>query len=328
MKRIAVLGLGNFGTALAQQLTHTHDAVLAWTNEEQVAEGINRDQRNPSYLSEMQLSSKLRATTDLKELSDFSTVLVVLPAQALTPVYTNFKPLKDALLISATKGLDHKSNKTPIECAASFYGTACRYAVISGPGFAKDIAVGKPAGLVAAATQSADAENVARMFSAKNLRVYISNDPIGVELGGILKNVIAIAAGISDGLDLGDSARAGIITRGFAEMTRLSVAMGARAETLMGLSGMGDLVLTATCDASRNRTLGIRLGRGEKLAEIVASIGSVAEGAMTTKLVLNLAEEKGVDLPISKQVALVLAEQITPRQMLENLISRPISKEW
>jgi glycerol-3-phosphate dehydrogenase (NAD(P)+) len=326
--KIGVLGLGNFGTALAAHLSEKHENVLAWSQEEDVVNSVNTQNKNIRYLSHINLSPNLKATTDLNEMGQEDFLVVALPAVALQDVFPKLILSKNTVLVSATKGIDHKSGLTPLSSAKIHFGENRHYAVLSGPGFAKDLASGKPAALVSASEDLNIAQKVAEIFTHRNFRVYISNDPIGVELGGILKNVIAIATGISDGLNLGDSARAALVTRGFAEMLRLSLAMGAKTETLMGLSGMGDLVLTATCDSSRNRTLGLKLGQGESLSDIIKNLGSIAEGASSAELVVRLAKKHGVEMPIAEQVHAVLKNEITPMEMLKNLLNRPLKKEF
>lgn len=325
---IGVLGLGNFGTALAQHLSSHHEQVRAWTRDASVVASIAAGRRNPSYLSDTKLNKNIKATTAIQEMHSCDILVFALPAKAINTVAELVQPKNGALVISAVKGIDQVSGQTALDCLKGRYKSTVRYGVLSGPGFAKDLVAGLPAGVVAAAVNDADCREIGSVFSQGNLRVYLSNDPIGVEFGGIVKNVVAIAAGIVDGLGLGDSARAGIITRGLAEMTRLAVAAGANAETLSGLSGLGDLVLTATCDASRNRQVGLGLGRGEKLVAVVDSLGSVAEGVHTTPLLLQIAKSLRVEMPIAEQVQAVLLEQATPAAMVASLMSRPIKYEF
>ena len=326
--RISVLGLGNWGTAIAYHLAVKGHEVLGWSVEADVVEGINRSHCNPKYLSHIQLSPALRATLDVDQACEHDVRLLVLPSEVLSRALPRVRVRADTVFVSAVKGIDCETVLTPLECARHFLPDCRETAVISGPGFAKDVAAGRPVGLVAASRNESTARRVADLFASESMRVYISTDPLGVELGGIVKNVIAIAAGACDGLGLGDSARAGLITRGLAEMMRLACAMGADAQTLAGLSGLGDLVLTCTCDSSRNRTVGVRLGRGEKLPEIVASLGSVAEGVKTTASVLKLAARHGVEMPICIEVDTVLKGEVSPREILQALISRPLKREF
>ena len=327
--QIGVLGLGNWGTALAQHLAAKGCNVVGWSVEEDVVRGINADHRNVRYLPHIPLAAGLRATTDLDAaVVEADCLVLVLPSASLSQVLPRVKSRPHALVVSGIKGIDAASGLTPLQCVERWLPQACRRVVLSGPGFAKDIAAQRPAGLVAASHDEAAARETAEMFRSEWMKVYLSDDPLGVELGGIVKNVIAIAAGASDGLSLGDSARAGLITRGLAEMMRLAHAMGAKTQTLSGLSGLGDLVLTATCDASRNRTVGLRLGRGEQLQDIVASLGSTAEGVTTTPLVLKLAEAHAVDMPITAHVDRLLRGEISAAEMARALITRPLKREF
>ncbi|MGI6524730.1 MAG: NAD(P)H-dependent glycerol-3-phosphate dehydrogenase [Bdellovibrionota bacterium] len=325
--QIGVLGLGNWGTALAQHLAAKGYDVMGWSIEQEVVNSINTQHRNQKYLSHIRLSERIIATTDLNRVAEAEIHVLVLPSAALGEVLPKIGDKAGRLVISAIKGLDSKTCRTPLQCVVEHLPQS-RCVVISGPTFAKDIAAQKPAGLVAASADEAAAKEATLLFASDWMKVYVCLDPLGVELGGIVKNVIAIAAGVSDGMNLGDSARAGLITRGLAEMMRLAIAMKADPQTLAGLSGLGDLVLTATCDNSRNRTVGLRLGRGEKLPDIISSLGSVAEGVHTAPLILKLAEKYGVEMPISDQVNRLLNGEIDPPTMLKNLITRPLKKEF
>jgi len=336
MTQIAIIGLGNWGTAIANHLAVKGFKVLGWSIEEDVVKSINDSHRNLRYLSQVELSDNLTATGNLQEALSEETIILVVPSSVLGEIVPRLREMINdgptRTIISAIKGIEASTLLTPLEYSASVWKDSAlesaRLVVFSGPTFAVDVVVQKPCGVVAASRDPKAAENTAQLFSCPWMKVYMSDDPLGVELGGILKNVIAIAAGVCDGIGLGDSARTGLITRGLAEMMRLSKAMGANAQTLSGLSGLGDLVMTATCDASRNRTVGLRLGRGEKLPDIIESLGSVAEGVRTTPLVLKLAQEHLVEMPVSVEVAKLLDGQTTPQQMLGNLINRPLKKEF
>ncbi len=326
--QIAVLGLGNWGTALANHLANKGYPVLGWTIHPEVVESINSKNINPYCLSDLRLSQNLRATLDLGLASSRSTVVLAFPSAALSELIPTLSPAKDAILVSAIKGIEMNSLLTPLGFCERNLKRPCKLAVLSGPSFAKDVAAGLPCGVVAASKDRLTARKVAELFSNEYMKAYVSDDAIGVELGGILKNVIAVAAGICDGLQLGDSARVGLITRGLAEITRLAVALGARRETLAGLSGLGDLTMTATCDASRNRTVGLRLGRGESLDHIVETLGSVAEGVKTAPLVLQLARKHQVEMPITEEMNQILLGKASAQDALAKLISRPIKSEF
>lgn len=328
MSEISVLGLGNWGTALANHLALKGHDVLGWSIDPGVPESINSKHRNPIYLSEIDLSPKLRATASLDQVLLRKILVLVIPSPALHSLVPKLKLTPQSLVISAVKGIDTESLQTPLGIIEQYFPGHERKAVLSGPSFARDVVQKKPCGVVCAASSEAVAREAADLFLSEWAKVYTSTDPLGVELGGILKNVIALAAGMSDGLGLGDSARAGLITRGLAEMVRLATAMGANPRTLFGLSGLGDLVMTASVDQSRNRTVGLRLGKGEKLAEIVASLGSTAEGVKTAEPALRLAKKYAVEMPITEGVAKLLKGEITALEGMKLLMSRPMKAEF
>lgn len=328
MKTISVLGLGNWGTALANHVAAKGHMVLGWAIEPEIVDSINTSHCNVRYLSDVPLSPNLRATGVLSECLKQDVIVLAVPSKVLAQVVPKLTVRPDTVLVSAVKGIEASTISTPLEYAEKHMPSACNLVVLSGPSFARDVATHRPCGIVAASKSEAAAREVAELFTADSMKVYFSTDPLGVELGGIVKNVIAIAVGVSDGLGLGDSARAGLITRGLAEMTRLAHAMGADVRTLSGLSGLGDLAMTATSDLSRNRTVGVRLGKGQDLKNIVDSLGSVAEGVTTTPLVLKLAEKYRVDMPIVSQVGKLLESKCTPQEALKALVSRPIKPEF
>ena len=320
MRKVSVLGLGNWGTALANHLANNNCAVTAWSLEAEVVEGINSSKRNPRYQSEVDLHESLTATLDLEQALENETIVLVVPSSALTEVVPKLKLKDGSVVISAIKGLEMEHSITPLTYIEQILKDSVKLAVLSGPSFAYDIVRGLPCGVVAASKFPEVAKDTAELFSAGSMRVYTSDDPLGVELGGILKNVMAIAVGVCDGLEFGDSARASLVTRSLAEMTRLAVALGANAKTLTGLSGLGDLVLTATCDKSRNRTVGLRLGKGQSLPMIIDSLGSVAEGVRTTPIVLKIASRLGIEMPIASEVAKLISGEVKPQHMAESLL--------
>lgn len=238
--KLSVLGLGNWGTALANHLALCGHDVLGWSIEPSIVEGINSEQRNPLYQSDILLEPGVKATGVLSQALERDFLVLVIPSSALSDVIPQLQMTKDAVLVSAIKGLEIESNETPLTYAQQRLPQETKLAVLSGPSFAKDIVAKRPAGVVSASHDEETARFVAETFSSDSLKVYISTDPLGVELGGILKNVIALAVGVCDGVGFGDSARAGLITRGLAEMMRLADAMGAQRQTLAGLSGLGD----------------------------------------------------------------------------------------
>ncbi len=335
---IGVVGLGNWGTALAQHLAANGHKVIGWSSDSKIVEGINQSRLNPRYQREVALSENMKATSSIEDLVGSSFLIIALPSHALADAVKLFSSssatalLSDisssTVVVSAVKGLEHDTLQTPLQFLAANLKGNNSYVVLSGPSFATDVANCRPVGVVAASVDEEAARSVAELFSIGSMRVYISVDPIGVEVGGVCKNVVALAAGVCDGMQLGDSARAGLITRGLAEITRLAVAMGAERQTLSGLAGLGDLAMTASSLTSRNYTVGYRLGKGESLEVIVKTLGSVAEGVISTPLVLRLAKQHCVEMPIAEVVNLLLEGKISPRDLVHRLLSRPMKREF
>jgi len=335
--RAAVIGAGAWGTALALTLANQGEQVALWVFEPELAAAMRQEQENRVYLPGFRLPAGVYPTADLGEAVSPPTTLVVIavPSHALRPVLKRLGPLLGAAMdvVLATKGLeggpDGGSLMRVSQVAESVLGEAIapRLATLSGPTFAREIAAGEPAAVVIAARDAATARRLQQRLASPSLRLYTSTDVIGVELGAALKNVIAIASGICQGLGLGSNTRAALIARGLAEMTRLVIAAGGEAETLAGLAGLGDLVLTCTGEMSRNRALGIGLGQGRTLAELQAATPTVAEGAATTPAALELARRLGVEMPITRQMYRVLFESLPPAEALDELMRRPLSRE-
>jgi glycerol-3-phosphate dehydrogenase (NAD(P)+) len=329
-----VVGGGAWGTALASVLADNGHQVLLWALEPEVVEGINADHRNDGFLPGVELPEGLRATSDLEgAVADAEVLVNVVPSQHVRGVWSEIAPSvpEDALVVSASKGIETRTLERMDQVlgellpAATFEG----FSVLSGPSFAREVAERQPTLVVAASRDMEAAERVQALFQNPYFRVYTNSDVIGVELGGALKNVMALAAGVATGLGFGHNTLAALITRGLAEMTRLGVAMGARPETFAGLAGMGDLVLTCTGDLSRNRSVGVRIGQGERPEDILGDMRAVAEGVKTVQAVHDLARRHGVEMPISEQVHAMLTEGLPPREALENLMSRaPRSEDW
>lgn len=328
IESVSVIGLGHWGTALAQHLSSKGYGVLGWSIDPEVVESVNKDHRNSKALPEVNLNPNLKASARLDECLSADLIVLSFSSSAIDTLVSQLKARAESIMVSAIKGLEEDSLMTPLQYCEAHLPSKNRLAVLSGPSFAKDIIAHRPSSVVAASKEEATAKIVADAFNSDWMKVYVSTDPVGVELGGSLKNIVALAAGICDGLELGDSARAGLITRGLAEITRLAVAMGAHHRTLAGLSGLGDLVMTASSNLSRNRTVGLRLASGEKLDDIIKNLGSVAEGVSTTPLALRLAEKHGVDMPITFQVAKLLRGEITPAATVKELLSRPMKAEF
>ncbi len=331
--RIAILGAGAWGTALAVVLaTHGRRVVLCVRRTSQLVE-LSTKLENPAYLPGVRLPQELELTGQWAQaVASADVVVLAVPSnfarQAFARVADSLRP--DAVVISAVKGIEDGSLRTMSEMLAEFVRDKSQLAALSGPGFALEIARGQPAALVAASYDEGTAMLVQRLFAVGSLRIYRSQDVVGVEIGGVVKNVIAIAAGICDGLELGLSARAALITRGVAEMMRLGVAMGARSETLAGLAGLGDLVLTCTGDLSRNRSFGILLARQEQTARraMERQEGPVAEGITNALKVRALAARYNVEMPIVEAVSRCLYDGESPAAMVQALLRRKLKAEF
>ncbi|MCB9688597.1 MAG: NAD(P)-dependent glycerol-3-phosphate dehydrogenase [Alphaproteobacteria bacterium] len=321
--RCTVLGGGSWGTALAVQLARVgHDTVL-WDRNPERCDAINRDHRNPRYLKDVTLPTNLRAEPDLAKASRHGDLLVpVVPSHALRGVLEQARAdVGDAWVCCATKGIEDDTLVTMFDVCADTLGARERTSLLYGPSFALEVAQGLPTAVVVAGPDEAS-KVAAEAFHGDLFRTYHTDDIVGVCVGGSLKNVMAIACGVSDGLGLGANARAALITRGLAEITRVGVAMGANPLTLMGLAGIGDLVLTCTGNLSRNRRVGLALGQGKTLAQVLEEIGEVAEGVTTASSAHKLAEKLGVEVPITTQVHAMLYEDKPAVQALMELMGR------
>lgn len=326
MSRIAVLGAGAWGTALTLSLARRggHELIL-WSHSVPLAEQLRENGENLPYLPGFTLPVDVHVTSELPEaIFEADILLCVTPSQHLRGVLTHIAPLltRNQIILSASKGLEETSFLRMSQVITSITENRC--AVLSGPSFAQEVAAGSPTALVAAAHDMAVAQVIQKEFSSPTMRLYTNDDVAGVELGGALKNVIALATGVVHGVGLGHNSAAALITRGIAEVTRLAVACGGHRQTLAGLSGLGDLVLTCTGSLSRNRAVGIELGRGRHLPEILADMhGKVAEGVRSTTGALGLAARYGVEMPITQSLDQVLHHGKNPREAIRELMSRP-----
>jgi len=329
--RVAVVGGGAWGTALADLLARKGEQVTLWAREAEVVESVNREHRNEMFLPGASLAPALRADGDIAAaIRGVETVVSVAPSHAVRPVMAEAAKTLDRsrpLVVSASKGLDPERLERPSCVLAEVLSPGTPVAVLSGPSFAWEVFSQQPTAVVAAATDHAVAQRTQRVFSTSYFRVYSHTDVVGVELAGALKNVIALAAGILEGLGLGFNARAALITRGLAEITRLGVTLGAQPMTFAGLAGMGDLILTATGTLSRNRTLGVALGQGQTLQQALAGKAAVVEGVNTTRTAVALGERHGVEMPIAREVANVLFQNKPPRQAVSDLMERELKAE-
>lgn len=322
-----VVGGGSWGTTLAKLLAGKGEPTLLWAHEREVVDAVETRRENPLFLPGIRLPDALRATNDLAGALDLAEVVVsAVPTQFIREVFGTAAPRAE-LIVSVSKGIEIGSLRTPSEILDEVVEGQAAVVSLSGPSFAREVAQEHPTAVVAASRSEADAHRVRELFSTPAFRVYSSDDVTSVELGGALKNVIAIAAGIADGLNFGANTLAALITRGLAEITRLGVARGGHPLTFAGLSGMGDLVLTCTGDLSRNRQVGLAIGRGRTLEEVLADMSMVAEGVKTTQAARQLAAEMGVEMPITEQVYLTLYEGKDARAAVIDLMQRDLRDE-
>jgi glycerol-3-phosphate dehydrogenase (NAD(P)+) len=331
--RVAVIGAGGWGTALGLVAARAGREVRLWSRNASVVEDINVNRANGAYLKGHAVPGGVTATTDAgSALKGAEVVVLAAPSHATRAVLENMKGLfaPGAVFVSATKGVEVETGKRISEVVAEVLGgaAASRFACLSGPSFAQEVAAGQPTAVVAASSDEALARLVQHAFSAQSFRVYTNPDVTGTELGGASKNVMALAAGMAGGLGLGANTVSALVTRGLAEMTRLALAEGGRLETLMGLAGLGDLVLTCTGGLSRNRFVGQELGRGRTLEEVLAGMREVAEGVRTARAVRLLARRGGVEMPITEEVHAVLYDGKPARAAVESLVSRPLKEEF
>ena len=322
---VAVLGAGAWGTAISCVLAARLEVAL-WARDAAQAASIASTRRNARYLPAFELPSRVKVTADLGEaVRGAKLLLAATPVAGLRALLAQLGGA--APLVWLCKGFEEGSGELPHQIAAATLGDKARYGALSGPSFAEEVARGLPCALTLASHDAAFAREAATLLHGGRMRVYYSSDLVGVEIGGAVKNVMAIAAGISDGLGLGLNARAALITRGLAEIARLGTALGGQPETFMGLAGAGDLILTATGDLSRNRRVGLELARGRALKEVVANLGHVAEGVHSAREAAKLAKARGVEMPVTEAVTAVLEARLTPAAAVERLLARESKME-
>jgi glycerol-3-phosphate dehydrogenase (NAD(P)+) len=329
LKNLAIIGAGSWGTALSIALAPRFSGITLWANETDLAQRMAATRINDLYLPDSSIPINVEITSELAEaLLGADVILTVTPSHVTRGIYHRIQPYIEphTVFVSATKGLENGSLLRMSEVIPQVLGEV-PIAVLSGPSFAKEVARLEPTALVAASTDPKLAEAVQAAFSGPNFRVYASTDPIGVEIGGSIKNVVAIGAGVLHGMGLGNNAMAALITRGLAEITRLAVAMGGKPQTLAGLAGLGDLVLTCTGDLSRNRTVGMELARGRKLDDIVNSMKMVAEGVKTTNVAVELAKRYAIEMPIAEQMYQMLHFGSSPQEAIRRLMERSLKVE-
>ena len=332
LTRIGVVGAGSWGTALAKLLADKGFALDFWVYEPEVREQIETFRENQVFLPGFFLPESIRPSNDLETVvTDKDLVLVVVPSHFMRAVAKQMRPFikKDAVVVSASKGIENKTHLTMtgiLEEILEFLPPK-NLAVLSGPSFAKEVAARIPTVVAAASVDRQVARFVQSVFSCSTFRVYVNDDPIGTQIGGAMKNVLAIAAGICDGMNMGLNPRAALITRGLTEMNRLGIRLGADPLTLSGLAGVGDLLLTCTGTLSRNHTVGVQIGQGKKLDDIISEMRMVAEGVKTTRSVYNLSRKLGVDLPICNEVYHVLFEDLPVAETVQRLMNRSLKHE-
>lgn len=319
--KLGVLGGGAWGTALAQVAAAEGRDTLLWALEPEIVDSINRAHENTTFLPGVPLNPAIRATAELADMAECDALLVVTPAQHMRSVLTS-APVEQRPLILCSKGIEEKTGAL-LHVVAREACPNAPIAVLSGPSFADEVARGLPTAVTLATEQPELREQLRAALARPNFRIYVSDDVAGAEIGGAVKNVLAIACGVVEGKGLGQNARAALIGRGFAEMTRFGIALGARRETLAGLSGLGDLVLTCSSTSSRNYSLGVGLGQGRAAADLLADRRTVAEGAFTAPVLARLARERAIDMPIVDAVDALIGGRATVDQVLERLLSRP-----
>jgi len=327
--KLAILGGGSWGTTLAIVLAPKFSSIALWVFETDLAERMRASRENEVYLPGFKLPANVDVTTDLSAIAGSGMVLGVMPSRHVRRLYAEASRFFDSSMtfVSATKGLERGSLLRMSQVLAEALQAPAKIAVLSGPTFAREIAAGEPAAVVVASTDASVASEVQATFSGPTFRLYTNSDTISVEVGAALKNVIAIAAGVCSGLGLGSNTHAALVTRGLAEITRLAVAMGGLPNTMAGLAGLGDLVLTCGGDQSRNRKVGLELAKGRGIAEIIGSMRMVAEGVETCDAAIALGSKFQVDLPIIHQMYAVLHGQKSPREALRDLMERSLKGE-
>ena len=329
--KITVIGSGAFGTAMAVVAARSGHDVLMWAHDPRVAEGIRESRSNQVYLPQVSLGETIHSTHDLAAAVGFSdVVLMVVPSHHFRGVLQQMQPhiTRPLQIVSGTKGIENESLERMSEITTQVLGSSlAAFATLSGPTFALEAARGDPTAAVVASSNIEFAEQVQKLLSSPSFRLYHSTDVVGVELAGSLKNVIAIAAGVLEGLGLGSNTNAALVTRGLHEITKLGIALGGRPETFAGLAGMGDLVLTCTGALSRNRSLGVALGQGKSLNTILSETRTVAEGVKTSKAAKDLAERHRIEMPITSEMYQVLYENESPRMALQRLMTRSLKAE-
>jgi glycerol-3-phosphate dehydrogenase (NAD(P)+) len=329
--KIAIIGAGGWGTSVAKVLSENNHKVIIWTHEKDVVEELNKSNTNTKYLPGVQLHDEhIKATDDPNDLKRCDLYVLAVPTQFIRPVFNEYKfPIKDNILVNLSKGIEKNTLMRVSQILTDVGGISSnQYVVLTGPSHAEEVSRKTPTTVVAASDIIENARLIQDIFTNSYFRVYTSDDVVGCEIGGALKNVIAIAAGIIDGLGIGDNTKAALLTRGLAGMTRLGVTLGANPITFSGLSGLGDLIVTCNSKHSRNRFVGEQIGKGKVLKDILHEMNMVAEGVETTISAHQLSEKHQVELPITAQVYKILFEDVNPLKAIANLMTRETKHEW
>lgn len=329
---LTLFGAGSWGTALAVHLASAGRDVTLWARREEAVRGMRQTRRNPTYLSDVSIPSSVRITSDLHEAAEASSLwAVAVPSQNLRSIATQIDPCtrSDVTVVSLAKGIENETLLTMSQVLSEVLADVSdsQIGVLYGPSHAEEVARERPTAVVASAPTKSRAERIQEAFMTKRLRVYVNTDVIGVEIGGSAKNVLAIAAGMSDGVGYGDNAKAALVTRGLAEIRRLGLTLGAEAQTFAGLAGIGDLVVTCMSTHSRNRYLGEQIGKGRTLDEVLDEMDMVAEGVRTTQSIHDLARHHQIEMPITEAVYAILFENKQPREMVDELMTRSAKRE-
>jgi len=323
--KISVFGAGSWGTALAIQAARNGNPTLLWGHNPEHMQNLAQDKQNKRYLAGLSFPELLSISSDLKQTAEFSDILLIsVPSHAFKDTLLKLKPLvSDKVKIAwASKGFEPDSGELLHQTVANIFGIDTPAAVLSGPSFAREVAADLPTAVTIAATQADFADELAQIMHSPRFRTYTTDDMVSVQVGGAVKNVLAIAAGLADGIGFGANTRAALVTRGIAEISRLNNALGGKQETLMGLSGLGDLILTCTDNQSRNRRFGLALGQGKDRASAIAEIGQEVEGVSATRETYHLAKKLGIEMPITEQIYRVLYDGLAPLSAVQNLLQR------
>lgn len=327
--KICVLGAGGWGTSLALVLSNNNYDTVLWTHDQELANSINENRINSDYLPNVKIDEKITVTSDVNIVNSCDWIVNAIPTQYIFDTLQNHKiELNDKYIVNGSKGIEISTLSRISQIFEKFDVKKDKFAVLTGPSHAEEVSRKTPTTIVAASENHTFTHKIQKVFSNDYFRVYSSNDVIGCELGGALKNVIAVAAGIIDGLDLGDNTKAALITRGLAEISRLGLAMGASQMTFSGLSGLGDLFVTCNSKHSRNRKVGELIGKGQSLEEINSTMKMVAEGVFTTKAAVMLGEKYNVEIPITQKVYKILFENVKPSDAIKTLMTRQSKSEW